>query len=697
MRKFCVTIYRRVLVLSVIAMLTFPMLEIKGHWFWNFAIQERTQPIARPTQFWSGFVKHEWQTFLEERFLYNLGSFRAFLILSYNEAKHKLFLKRPSNDYIWTPEMGYYHVDTIQRLNYDVLHHDAIKQHYQRAAHRLLVLQELLQHYGITLLVVPAPPKVRLYPEYVAPYLIAPAETIMRQAVSYGDILEESGVNVLNVQRILTERKTASPWPFFTTTSFHWGNWAGCIVTNDIMRKAEELTGHPFFNINCSDVVYEKSKGADMDIVMILNIFSKDAMIGEAPFPKITPDQNAAAENHKIAVIGDSFSGQICDALAQALPEMSWTPDWLITLDPRSSLRQRFRMNGERSPAETVPLDSVLPEILTKDLVILEVSDGHVIRAAGSPDGMEFGVTRALLDGLLPNTNNGVVHPKNFLLDGWSALGNDRWHTTGSLASFAIRPSTHGSPIQLILDVENESLNQNKPRLLTILVDGQPIGQTKMTAGRGVINLLVPNTVQWKDAFVAEVSLQDPSGEPLDILLRSVRILGADAGKTAIALKAIQATPSQASDNTYMDAINLISNESHENLSVDGLSGLESNTKESWRWAVGPKTRIKFYIEPRWSDQARQIMLKLAFKNGLIPGQTIALRLNGEDIRFFSSKEIRTHNQIEANVVLATRKGVNILEFVFQDWNRGKNIYAPHDPRQLAVLITRLTLQGRKQ
>lgn len=190
--KLYIIIFRRILVLSIITMLTFPMLEIKGRWFRNFTIQERAQPIAQPALLWSEFTNRNWQTFLEQRFLYNLGSFRAFMILSYNEAKHRLFVKRPNNDHIWSPEIGYYPVDTIRRLNYDVLHHDAIKQHYQRAAHRLWVLQKLLQHHGVTLLVVPAPPKVRLYPEYVAPYLITPAETIMSQAVSYGDVLEES-------------------------------------------------------------------------------------------------------------------------------------------------------------------------------------------------------------------------------------------------------------------------------------------------------------------------------------------------------------------------------------------------------------------------------------------------------------------------------------------------------------------------
>lgn len=463
------------------------------------------------------------------------------------------------------------------------------------------------------------------------------------------------------------------------------------------MQKAEILTGHQFFTIDYPDIAYEKSKWSDADIAMILNIFSKDAIISKAPFPKITPNQNAAAENHKIAVIGDSFSDQIVYALTQALPEMGWTPDWLAIFDLRFPSRRRVRMNGELTPVQSMRYDSILPEILTKELVILEVSDGYVVRPPGNLNDMEFGATRILLDGLLPNTDNGVIDPKKFLVDGWRPIDNGEWCTTGSLASFAIRLPTNGSPVQIILDVENKSPNQNKPRLIDILVDGQSIGQIKMPLGRGVVNFLVPGKVQWQDALLSEVSLLDTSGELLDILLHGVKMVGVGAGKKASELIATQGTPLKTSDSAHMSTINLINNESRDDLSAEGLGGLESNGKESWRWALGPKTRIKFYVDPVWPDQARQIMLKLAFKNGVpIPGQTVILRLNGEGIHFFSAEEIGIQKEIDADVVLVARKGVNILEIVYQDWNRGKNIYAMHDPRELAVVVRRLMLQGVK-
>lgn len=140
--------------------------------------------------------------------------------------------------------------------------------------------------------------------------------------------------------------------------------------------------------------------------------------------------------------------------------------------------------------------------------------------------------------------------------------------------------------------------------------------------------------------------------------------------------------------------INLLTHEVRDDIYVRGLSDLESNSKESWRWAIGPSTRIKFYVDPASPEQSRQRLLKFAFKNGAsIPDQSVTLRLNGKDVYHFSSKEIAKHQQIDAEVALASQKGNNVLEFVYNDWNHGKKNYSP-DSRQLAIVYTSLSLDA---
>jgi hypothetical protein len=87
-------------------------------------------------------------------------------------------------------------------------------------------------------------------------------------------------------------------------------------------------------------------------------------------------------------------------------------------------------------------------------------------------------------------------------------------------------------------------------------------------------------------------------------------------------------------------------------------------------------------------------VLKFAFKNGVpIPSQTVTIRLNGKDVHCFSPEEIAMHELTDADVALAAKKGVNVLEIAYQDWNHGKMNYGG-DPRQLAVVVMHLSLQA---
>ncbi len=655
----------------------------------HHAIQENTQALAKPIQLWRGVINREWQPFLEQRFMMHIHGLRAFLILSYNEARHRLFPSRPNAGYVWTPELGYYPVDSIRRLNQDVLRHDVIEQHYQRAARRLRILQEILSHHGVTMIVVAPPPKARIYPEYIARYLIVPSASIMNQAISYGDVLEKNGVNVLNVQRAFLEGKSSSPWAFFATTGFHWNFWAACTETDAILRRVETLTQHSFFKVDCSDVEYGRSKGADADIAAILNIFSTQKVIGETPFPRFVQRGVDSGYAPKMIIIGDSFSDQILHSLLNSLPEMRWEPSWLIRYDGFSS-RQTFGMDGGIKSQTALQHNEALSEILTKEILVIEVSDGVTYREAAQLDSMEHGATRTLLGEFL---KRGMHTLDDFLTSGWRSTGKKQWRTTGSIASFAISPSANGDITELVLDVESQRPYGVSSRRVDVLLDGMPIGQASLAPGRGTVKLTLPSVSQWQDALVSEVSLRDPSGHPLDLILHAVRNggLGAEFRSVQQAAANMASTKKKA-DHTGFPSINLMKNVIDEEISVTGLSDIESNDKGSWRWATGPVTRLKFYVDPSLSEAARYALFRLALKNGVsIPGQAVTIKLNDKEIHRFSSSEIASRELIDADMALLLSKGMNVLELGYSDWNHGSKDYSP-DPRKLAVVVMDFSL-----
>lgn len=699
MNKFHIT-YKRIFILVISGVILFPIIAIKIDYFKKFTIQERIVPVTRPSQLWKGVVKHEWQAFAEQQFLSKISNFRIFAILLYNEIKHKLFRYYPNNAYVYTLKMGYYPIDTIQRLNYDILNRDAIKSHYEQAAGRLRNLQRILQNHGITLLMVPAPTKARIYPEYIKSLLISPPEKIINQVVSYGEILEINGVNVLNTQRILTDRKKTSLWPFFTPVGFHWSYWTGSMIADEILKKAELLSGRKFFSVDYATVSNARLKWADTDIAMILNIFSSNSIIGTGPFPVIQPSKKIPEKNQEILVIGDSFSDQIAYAFIQALPEISWEPGWLTVLDLRSKTIRKAGLNGELSAHKPIMRDSMLQEIFSKQLLILEVSDAHIVRPPGSIDDMEFRATRILLEELLPTADVDPVDLRNLLINGWKKSDADVWYTTNSSASFVVRTPVVDDSSHLILDLEKRFASHTQ-RILKLFINNRCIDQIEMTLEREIIDIALTDNPYLQDDLVTEISISAVDGKPLDMLLHTAQIVDKKVHKntgTASVSELLTDIFSKKKSFTDEGPVNLVPQDENDNIVItEGLSATESNSREKWRWALGPKTRIKFYIAPGSPILKHQLISRFTFKNDIpIPGQDLTVRLNGEKIHYFSSDDLRNNETVNAYLNLNVREGVNVFELVYKDWNHGKKVYAPHDPRQLAVVITQFTFEEIK-
>ncbi len=217
-------------------------------------------------------------------------------------------------------------------------------------------------------------------------------------------------------------------------------------------------------------------------------------------------------------------------------------------------------------------------------------------------------------------------------------------------------------------------------------------------SGKRVASFEVPMNGGWGQY---ESPTVDSGSEDLVIRFKAngdpVRLSGSDPREVQFLIQNLS-LQTQAPTNRRLKKIDLFRNENRDDLSVEGLSSLEINGKERWRWGLGPETRIHFHVDPEWPDQARHLLLNLAFTNAIgISGQMVTIRLNGTDIRRFSSEEIANRERIDAAVALVARKGANILQIVYKDWNHGEKIYAPHDPRPLAVGVKRLVLQGANE
>ena len=143
---------------------------------------------------------------METSFQNYLKNFSLPLINLHGEILARIFPERPTAAYIWNEENGFYAVDTIKRFNRD-FSNKTLKKNFQQSALRLRYLQDALRVHDTDLLIGVAPPKVRIYPEYVSDYLFNDVSSAIPFEHTYDFYLKKEGVNVILIEQELRELK----------------------------------------------------------------------------------------------------------------------------------------------------------------------------------------------------------------------------------------------------------------------------------------------------------------------------------------------------------------------------------------------------------------------------------------------------------------------------------------------------------
>jgi len=669
---------------------------IGERWTRSGVVQERRRDVPRPAAAWIDVRERRWQAYLEQCFLDALGRTRRALILAYNEARLRLFPTRPNENYVWTESFGFYPVDSIQRLNFDILHRGEVEAEYTRAARRLRVLQVLLERKGVRLLVVPAVPKVRVYPEFVAPYLVAPASEAVGRAVTYGDILEREGVHVVNSQRYLRERRASAAWPFFTATSFHWSYLGGCQIAGELARRAADLLGRQLYPIDCSNVAVGPAKWADRDIVDILNIVSRDRFLGSAPFPDISPLVGGGNALPRVVLVGDSFSDQLVYAMGHAMPPLSWAPGWLA-IYPRLSRRETIRIDGERSAGAPATRDDAASEAMSADILVIEESDGDVYRSPNNLDDLEFGLTRALLETTLARADCRAIDVGRLVVDGWTPDAAGAWVAAGSKASIALRAPQRGDCSRLVMRIAGHDRDSAAPHRIQVRSGATVLTRFDVGTAPVDIDVPLPALVLGDDGTLRELQFESLDGTRLDLHLEAAGTVGREPAGVSGSPGADgggAARPHAWTDRAGLP-VDVLAAAGRDDVATSGLAPLEGNGAERWRWALGSTTRVLFYVQPAAGDARRRVRLDLGLRNALpIKGQSVAVKLNGMTVRHLvADVPASSTATLDVRETIDCRAGVNVLEFDYGDWNHGRAEYVPGDPRPLAMAVMRFGLE----
>lgn len=270
----------------------------------------------RPAQLTSGFANKTVQRWVERYFDVYLG-FRGNLIRSFNEVNFRLFHEAPRLRLYSTDLHGLYSKMSIDNLNDEIVRRQHLEERYRTEATKLLALQNLLKARGKYFVVVIGTSKPYVYPESLGDrYLVGGPNNVFSRAARFGEVLEISGVNVIDAGPFLREFAKNTGIQTHPNSGVHWNYYAGCLVAQRLIEKVKIQYGAtPLFH--CGNPVYATPHMVDVDGLSLLNIWSDGGVLKSTPYPTINVvDQ--VAWRPSIVFIGDSFSDQIRYALQQA-------------------------------------------------------------------------------------------------------------------------------------------------------------------------------------------------------------------------------------------------------------------------------------------------------------------------------------------------------------------------------------------
>lgn len=237
-----------------------------------------------------------------EEYLNEGFGFRNLYLRLYNQLKFNVFKKTSTFGVVIGKENYLYEINYINAHNaIEYIGDNAINDTIQR----IKFLQDSLQTLGKTLLIVMAPSKAHIYPEYIPDELIkTPQNRTYYDAYTKG--FTASNVNYIDFNQMFLNKKNKSEHLLFPQLGVHWSRLEAVLATDTILKylSAKSQTPLPEIKIN-SVVVKNELESPDDDIIKSMNLLYYPKHKSQA-YPKFTIDSvNKFKKN--IMVIADSY------------------------------------------------------------------------------------------------------------------------------------------------------------------------------------------------------------------------------------------------------------------------------------------------------------------------------------------------------------------------------------------------------
>jgi len=262
-----------------------------------------TRPVVGLEAWWNGTLQSEFDSWLNQRI-----GFRGLLVRTANQINYSLFRELPERKgtQVLLGQNGFL---------YEKVYVDSYNQNGQRPESELRNvsmstrrLQDLLAADGIAFLLVIAPSKAEILPEYLPE--VGDVAGRPERRTNYENmigILRADGVNLVDAHDLFLQWKQEPDCPrLYTKGGTHWNQYGAARIISKIMDELKDLTGKDIPTMQVVGAVTNRTiVGSDNDLAELVNLWSARQLAG----PQIHPVMETTQGSHlpDLLVVGDSF------------------------------------------------------------------------------------------------------------------------------------------------------------------------------------------------------------------------------------------------------------------------------------------------------------------------------------------------------------------------------------------------------
>lgn len=292
---------KKVTLIFILTMLFLPLLmqmsgRFKGRELEGLSVHAK-KPVLTAENYFEGFYQDSMNKYLDENF-----GLRNYLVRGYNQMLYSVFGKTfaprvvvGKNGILFMES----YITSYTGINY------IGEEKIFKISHKIKLIQDLLKLQNKDIIVVLAPGKGSLYPEYIPDSYFYPHHP-ENNYQGYKRAFDKYHVQYLDLNSVFVGLKNKSKYPLFPRYGSHWNAYGVAVATDTLIHFIEKLRNIDMPDMKYDEVILSSSiDESEYDIGILLNIYN--TLPDTLPYPQLEFVSNDQTTKPSALVVGDSY------------------------------------------------------------------------------------------------------------------------------------------------------------------------------------------------------------------------------------------------------------------------------------------------------------------------------------------------------------------------------------------------------